>query len=438
MGTNQDNQGSRSKKDYVLPRKEYTIQPLDKDDNPAADMIRDKLAKLYASEPDALAEEKQVETVQHRSVHQDFMHQLNNSGKSLAQVQTEWHNYYIALPDDEKHKVWQEFYSSNQNAQSAKVPEPQKDLAEKIGAVRADIPAQNNKNKRVRQDKRSSSKVQQDIKEHATKKKLGAKQHLQSLLFGLGIGFAAILLFLFSFFNEVVIAPFIQPARTSAATPLIVGSETVAPSKDPQVIIPKINVQIPIQFGINSTTEETMQKELESGVAHYPTTSNPGENGNGAYFGHSSNNIFNKGKYKFAFVLLSQIVPGDTFYITKDGKLFAYKVFDVKIVEPYQTEVLQPVEGHSATATLITCDPPGTSLRRLVVTGDQISPDPGTNTIASAKAVDGGDETQLVSNGETLWGRLFGNPAGKVLVAILFIAAVLILFRRTSKPHKQT
>ena len=97
----------------------------------------------------------------------------------------------------------------------------------------------------------------------------------------------------------------------------------------------------------------------------------------------SSNNIFNKGKYKFAFVLLHELVPGDTFYITKDGKVYAYEVFNKMVVEPGAVEVLNPVEGHQAIATLITCDPPGTSLKRLVIQGDQVSPSPSGNTAAA-------------------------------------------------------
>lgn len=432
MGTTPDRNDENN---YVLPRKDYTVTPT-RDHNLAADAIRDKLNKLYASEPDAFEEEKQAEAAKHHSKHQQYMLELNNSGKGLAEVQTEWHNYYVSLSDQEKHEVWQEFYASNENAAADKPLKLKQDApteTEKIAIVRNEINTHSNKSKRARVDRRDSSGIQDDIKAHATKQKLTKKQHFQSLFFGLGVGFVVILVVMFSFFNEFVIAPFIQPARTSAETPLIVGSETVAPTKDPQIIIPKINVQIPIRFDITSNSEESMQKELESGIAHYPTTSNPGENGNGAYFGHSSNNIFNKGEYKFAFVLLHQLVPGDIFYISKDSKLYTYKVFDKKVVEPYQTEVLEPVEGHPATATLITCDPPGTSLRRLVIFGDQINPDPSTNTIATAKTVDNSGGAELVGNGQTLWGRLVGSPVGKVAVAVIVLGAVIILFRTTSK-----
>jgi sortase A len=170
--------------------------------------------------------------------------------------------------------------------------------------------------------------------------------------------------------------------------------------------VPKINVQLPIVYGAQSVREEDVQKSLEQGVFHYPTTAVPGQLGNAAYFGHSSNNIFNKGKYKFAFVLLHELEPGDIFYLTKDGKVFTYKVFKKQVVNPTDTWVLNSVEGKAATATLITCDPPGSSARRLVVWGEQISPSPTGNTVAAtpSEALASAD---LPSDSPSFWNRLW-------------------------------
>ena len=424
---------------YVLPRSDAPVTPGAAGNTEAADVIRNKLAKLYASEPDALQEEREAETIKTRSPHQQFIYDLNHSGKNLVQIQTEWHDYYMNLPEAEKHKVWQEFYDSSEVARQNHftMPAHAPTESEKMAHNRNQIGTHSPIAARAREDTRDARTIQQGIRGKVGKKRrLGAKQHAQSLLFGLAVGVVTLLIFLFGFFNEVIIAPFIQPARTAADTPLIVSADTIAPSSEPQVIIPKINVQIPIQFDISSPDEETMQKELESGVAHYPTTAEPGQNGNSAFFGHSSNNIFNKGKYKFAFVLLHQLVPGDTFYITKDGKVYAYKVFSKTVVEPNQVEVLNPVAGHTATATLITCDPPGTSLKRLVVVGDQISPDISGNT--AAKPIDADSsaaaEQQLTGNGPTLWGRFIGQFWGKILF-VVFILAVFGWAFKISAPR---
>lgn len=403
---------------YALPQHGASrIEPVsgtDSTPNPAADLIRERLNQIYGTEPNAKAEIAETETVPTRSKHQEFMYRLSTSGKSLAEIQTDWHNYYVNLPDDEKHQVWQEFYANNERAKTvASTPTPA--AAPSDGIVVADhTPATPTRSVKARPrlrpaDLRNPQQIKATIMHHVSAGgKLDTKHHLQSLLFGIGSGVIVVVIFLFSFFNEVVIAPFIQPSRTAAATPIIVDPTATPTSSTPEIIIPKINVQIPIDYSQTTTNENSIESGLENGIVHYPTTEIPGQNGNAAYFGHSSNNIFNKGKYKFAFVLLHELVPGDTFYITSATKTYVYKVVSKTIVDPTDVGVLDNVPGHSATATLITCDPPGTSLHRLVVVGDQISPDPSsnsagtnnTNTLVT-------NSSHLPGNGPTLWTRMW-------------------------------
>ena len=167
---------------------------------------------------------------------------------------------------------------------------------------------------------------------------------------------------------------------------------------------------------------------------HYPSTTLPGQTGNAAFFGHSSNNIFNKGKYKFAFVLLHTLVPGDTFYLAYNGKMYVYQVISRNIVDPSDVSVLNPVPGQTSTATLITCDPPGTSLHRLIVVGKQISPDPSGNTQAVAtSAVTPAAPSSLPGNGPTLWGRFIKTSVGKASVVVVLGLVFLIGIRRINK-----
>ena len=105
---------------FALPKNQNQISPLTDEEkasigaNPAADLIREKLDRIYAKEPDALAEEREAEIVKPRSRHQQFMYELSKSGRSLAEIQVAWHEYYTNLPNDQKHEVWQEFYANNQ------------------------------------------------------------------------------------------------------------------------------------------------------------------------------------------------------------------------------------------------------------------------------------------------------------------------------------
>ena len=419
---------------YVLPRQQQRIEPpsaagAQPGANQAADLIRQKIAQIYAEEPDAFTEERNAESARPRSKHQQFMYELSTSGRSLAEIQTAWHQYYVNLPDAEKHEVWREFYEANGIAQpqrpaareykpplrptggraattvqTAVRPKPLAPPAPHVPIAPARVASPAPKPP-------TAADLRWAIRNTVSYNgRLQAKHHLQSLLFGLGVGFATLLIFLFGFFNEVIIAPFIQPARAATATPIIIDPTAVTPSSTPEIIIPKINLEIPADFSQTSTDEATIETALENGVVHYPSTVTPGQRGNAAFFGHSSNNIFNPGKYKFAFVLLHELVPGDTFYLTYNGKVYIYKVFSKRIVDPTEVSVLNNIPGHAATATLITCDPPGTSLHRLVVVGDQISPDistnqSGNNTSPSAATI----SPELPGNGPTLWSRLWNS-----------------------------
>ena len=83
------------------------------------------------------------------------------------------------------------------------------------------------------------------------------------------------------------------------------------------------------------------------------------------------------------FVLLDKLAPGDTISLDYQSHRYTYQVTDSKVVEPTDVGVLSSTS--SPTLTLITCTPPGTSLRRLVVTAKQIDPDPNkATTVASA------------------------------------------------------
>jgi len=409
--------------------------PTPPDADAAAAVIRQKLDQLYASEPNAKQELTEAEQSPHRSKHQQFMHELSSSGKDLATIQTEWHKYYQSLPPNEQHQVWQEFYESQSLLTKQPLPDAQ---------VLADHKHQATTSQRTKPAKakatklpkaRNSSEIQSAIRDKITANgKLKTKHHIQSLLFGLGMGFVVVLIFLFGFFNEVVLAPFIQPSRTATATPIITSDSSVAASSTPQVIIPKINVQIPLDFSQTTTNEADIENALQSGVVHYPTTVLPGQNGNAAFFGHSSNNIFNKGKYKFAFVLLHTLVPGDTFYLTYGGKVYVYKVISKNIVPPSDVSVLDAVAGQTATATLITCDPPGTSLNRLIIVGQQISPDPSGNSAGDAQlASSTSTVSSLPGNGPTLWGRFIGSTAGKAISIVIVVGGFLLILRQLNK-----
>ncbi len=393
---------------YIIPQQQDAAYQVEvpqqtmesKGKNAALGIVRSKLAKLYSKEPDAT--EEAIESFQvgkARSKHQEYMYQLTNSGQGLAQIQTQWHAYYTALPDSEKHEVWQEFYKANEHHANATVKHHNTTAGHHKNTVR---------HQRLENSESNDTRTVADIKNQVMNRvsaggKLKAKHHIQSLLFGIGMASIFAVILLFSFFNERFIAPFISPSREVTATPIVGNSGVVGP--EPKIIIPKINLEVPVVYDLNTTDEKTVQNGLESGVVHYSTSPNPGQTGNVVIVGHSSNNILNKGKYKFAFVLLKRLEVGDTFSIQKDGIRYTYQIFEKKIVKPTDVSVLGPSTKPNS-ATLITCDPPGTSLNRLIVVGEQISPNPAGNKVTEQKTPELTNTGVLPSNAPSLWQRI--------------------------------
>lgn len=400
----------------VPPKKaaaENSDTPAD-DPNLAADLIRQKLRGIYTDAPKASEELAELEDRhQQLSRHQKFILELQKSDKSLVQVQTDWHNYYMSLPDEEKNQVWQEFYAANKHHQPVSphvqpnyTATPDQTVVSNISEPAVKKKLKKPKAPQAPADKKTAAEVKHELlsKVQSRNQNLWG-QRFHSLFFGLGFGFLVIFIFLFSFFNDRFIAPFITPSRDVSAQSLIINPNGGAVGPNPIVIIPKINVEIPVIYNLPTIDESQIENSLENGVVHYPTTAYPGQDGNGAIFGHSSNNILNPGQYKFAFVLLHDLQDGDTFTLDYHGVAYVYQIFQKEIVPPSDVSVLNDVPGHIATFSLITCDPPGTSINRLVVVGDQISPSVSTNS-AGFDQNNEPKPTILPSNSASLWSRV--------------------------------
>lgn len=426
---------------------EYRLDEERRQQQSAADMIRNKLSKLYDDEPDAKEEMSEVSSQPDRALskHQLYMKQLSSSGKSLAEIQVAWHEYYSQLPDTEKHEVWQEFYAEHQRAKEQEAAEKAAQESRKRAAARAARSRRSRTQTRTATSHSKSSTTKEtpskaapvshntaaarrkgkasritsdlaaakDIKQHLlsqvqSRKQITKNPHARALVFGLSMGALTLMVLLFGFFNERFITPFIRPNANVSATPIIVDPQATGPvGPESKIIIPKINVEAPVVYDVPTIEEKAIQKGLENGAVHYPTTPNPGEKGNAVIFGHSSSNILNKGKYKFVFLMLKSLEKDDTFIIQKDGKRYVYKVYNEFVTTPDDFSVLNSTDK-PATVTLITCDPPGTSTNRLIVQAEQIFPDPSTNAENSVKQDGSQLPKQLPSNSETLWSRFTG------------------------------
>lgn len=118
---------------------------------------------------------------------------------------------------------------------------------------------------------------------------------------------------------------------------------------------------------INNAEVSTVDYDLTRHLIQYAGTSLPGENGTSVIFGHSTlPQLFDPKNYKTIFANLHKIKNGDSIVADVGGVKYTYKVFSVSITSPEDTNMFEQSFDHSY-ITIITCTPPGTIWKRLIV-----------------------------------------------------------------------
>jgi sortase A len=220
------------------------------------------------------------------------------------------------------------------------------------------------------------------------------------------------LVFLFLQYNRVLFAnvqAYISPGNIDPANIIVDPTTTVAVGSDPKLIIPKINVDVPVIYDTKPDYDSQM-KAMESGVAYFGipgANSKPGQVGNTVLSGHSSNDVLDGGSYKFIFARLDKLAKGDLIFANYEGKRYTYSITKTEVVKP--TEVSKLVYStDKPMLTLITCTPIGTALNRLLVTAEQVSPSPTDATPAPADSASS-EPAAIPGNSPTFLQRIFGG-----------------------------
>lgn len=108
-------------------------------------------------------------------------------------------------------------------------------------------------------------------------------------------------------------------------------------------------------------------EDLTASLVHYLPESIPGEYGNVAIFGHSTlPQLYNVKDYKTIFTYLPSLEKGDTIKVKLGGVEYEYEVTTSFVVDPSEISILEQTKEGSY-LTLVTCVPPGTYWKRLVV-----------------------------------------------------------------------
>lgn len=133
-----------------------------------------------------------------------------------------------------------------------------------------------------------------------------------------------------------------------------------APYKEFLVSIPSIKVE--------KARAVVDSNNFNENLGHLPGSPLPGEKGNVFITGHSSfPQFFRPDNYKAIFAHLPEIKRNDEITIEAGGQVFKYEVIGLRIVDPKDISVTAPPEQNGRYLTLMTCVPPGFTLKRLVV-----------------------------------------------------------------------
>jgi len=136
--------------------------------------------------------------------------------------------------------------------------------------------------------------------------------------------------------------------------------------KDFSIIIPKINANAKVIKNVDPSNSREYQRALTQGVAHAKNSALPGEIGNTFIFAHSAGNWYEANQYNAVFYLLNKLTSGDEVDVYYQGQRYVYQVSESKIISANDTKYMEK-PTLSPKLTLMTCWPPGTTLKRLII-----------------------------------------------------------------------
>lgn len=142
--------------------------------------------------------------------------------------------------------------------------------------------------------------------------------------------------------------------------------EIIPVNTDFSIIIPKINANAKIIKNIDPFNSKIYQQALTKGVAHALGSATPDTAGNVFIFAHSAGNWYQANQYNAVFYLLNKLTTGDQIFIYYQNQKYIYIVKEIKFVAATNTSFMNS-NFNQHQLTLMTCWPPGTTIKRLVV-----------------------------------------------------------------------
>lgn len=351
----------------------------------AANIVRGQLDAIYDTKEPSTSHEAQsnpTAAAQPTTKIPDSQsaQQQHRQADNLQQYHTAWQEYY--------QKYYEQYYTGHVHR----------------------ILSENSQNQAVTNDKTQPQTVDSLRGKIRDRVQQNAKKARKSRHF-IPISAAIIVMLAFGFlqYNSVLIGTvqaYVSPGTIEPQNIVVDPTVSVQVGPESKLIIPKINVDVPVIYNVGNDHDSQMAA-MENGVAHFAipgASSVPGQIGNTAIAGHSSNDLFSAGDYKFVFAQLEKLETGDMLYANYGGVRYSYTITKKEIVAPSEVSKLTyPTD--KPIITLITCWPLGTANKRILITGEQVSPDPAK---AEAAPSSGTGSSAMPGNSATALERLFG------------------------------
>ncbi|MBI5045023.1 MAG: sortase [Candidatus Levybacteria bacterium] len=148
--------------------------------------------------------------------------------------------------------------------------------------------------------------------------------------------------------------------------PSIKTSHTDAAVTSYAISIPKIHI-------VNAMVS-TIDNDLSTHLVQYGGTAVPPSKGTAVIFGHSTlPQFYKEGDYKTIFANAHALEIGDEIIIKVNNMDYHYKIYNLTITTPTDTSFFDQQYDNNY-LTLVTCTPPGTTWKRLIIKSKIIHP----------------------------------------------------------------
>lgn len=379
----------------------------------AANIVRGQIEKIYDQDPNStLVEAKPADTPEIAETPDEpiTIDHLRESGEQKTENPYDrTHSSKSQITDDQwrdYHSAWQDYYQQYYHRYyigqmyHAQQQLKSSDAKEKIETT----------DQEPLTDEQAVSKLKSELldKIRTSAKRVKSSKHFVPAIAGVCV----MLIFVFLQYNSMIfayVAAYISPSSVTPSSIIAQPNGSIVVGPESKIYIPKIRVDADVIY--DTTPDHVSQmKAMEKGVAWFGiagANSKPGQVGNTVLSGHSSNDWLESGDNKFVFARLEQLQLGDMIYLHYNTTRYSYTITKREIVKP--TEINKLVyETDRPVLTLITCTPLGTSEKRLLLTADQVSPDPAK--AGSAPDSTGAPKTNdIPGSAPTFLERLFGK-----------------------------